>query len=247
VSRVAQPEDGGSSFGRAGEAVATPMTPARRAVLEAIGARITAVRLPHPTRVGIDGVDASGKTTLGDELAEVVAGGGGQVVRASLDGFHRPREQRYRLGPDSPSGYYQDSFDYPALRRVLLDPLGPGGSRRYLRAVFDYRVEQPLSLPWEIADRGAVLIFDGVFLLRPELQGCWDLTVFLEVPFAEVLRRACRRDRTAMGSAAAVERRYRARYLPAQERYLEECRPSIRADLVMDNSNPSRPSLRAGG
>jgi uridine kinase len=223
------------------------MTPARHAVLEAIGARITAVRLPHPTRVGIDGVDASGKTILGDELAEVVAGGGGQVVRASLDGFHRPREQRYRLGPDSPSGYYQDSFDYPALRRVLLDPLGPGGSRRHLRAVFDYRTDQPLSLPWEIADRRAVLIFDGVFLLRPELQGCWDLTVFLEVPFAEALRRACRRDPKAMGSAAEVARRYRARYLPAQRRYLDQCRPWLRADLVMDNSSPSRPSLRAGG
>jgi uridine kinase len=223
------------------------MTPARRAVLEALAARITALRLPHPTRVGIDGIDASGKTTLADELAEVVAGGGRAVVRASLDGFHLPREQRYRLGPDSPSGYYEDSFDYPALRRVLLDPLGPGGSRRCLRAVFDHRLDRPLSLPWEIAERQAALIFDGVFLLRPELEGCWDLAVFLEVPLAEALRRGSRRDSTTMGSAGSVARRYRARYLPAQERYLEQCRPPLRADVVVDNSNPSHPHLRLGG
>jgi len=32
-------------------------------------------------------------------------------------------------GRDSPVGFYLDSFDYAGLKKVLLDPLGPGGSR----------------------------------------------------------------------------------------------------------------------
>jgi uridine kinase len=52
------------------------------------------------------------------------------VIRASVDGFHHPREIRYRLGRDSPEGFYRDSYDLDALQRELLDPLSPGGSRR---------------------------------------------------------------------------------------------------------------------
>ncbi len=53
--------------------------------------------------IAIDGVDGSGKTTLADELAVVIAAFGRNVVRASIDGFHHPRERRYLLGRDSSS------------------------------------------------------------------------------------------------------------------------------------------------
>ena len=43
---------------------------ARQEVIQHIANRIEALDLGHPTRVGIDGVDAAGKTTLADELAE---------------------------------------------------------------------------------------------------------------------------------------------------------------------------------
>jgi uridine kinase len=39
-----------------------------------------------------------------------------------------------------------------------------------------------------------VLLFDGVFLLRPELNDLWDFRVFVEVDAEEALRRAVVRD-----------------------------------------------------
>src|SRR5262245_28892710 len=81
-------------------------------------------------RVAIDGPDAAGKTTLADELAELLAARGTVTVRASIDGFHRPRQERLAAGELSPRGYLEYSFDLAALRRDLLEPLGPGGSRR---------------------------------------------------------------------------------------------------------------------
>jgi uridine kinase len=130
-------------------------------------------------RVAIDGIDAAGKTTLADDLAPLLEAGGRQVIRASLDGFHRPRSERYRRGADSPEGYHEDAFDYQALQTALLLPLGPAGNRRYRRAVFDFRQDSPLLTKEEVAPERAVLLFDGVFLLRPELTGLWDYRIFV--------------------------------------------------------------------
>lgn len=72
-------------------------------------ALVDAIDLAHPTRVAVDGPDAAGKTTLADELGIALNDAGREVIRASVDGFHRPRVERYRRGPDSPEGYYEDS------------------------------------------------------------------------------------------------------------------------------------------
>jgi uridine kinase len=100
------------------------MTTERDRCLAILGRRILQVELSHPTRVAIDGPDAAGKTTLARELEHVLERSGRPVIRASIDGFHRPRAERLARGPESPDGYYFDSFDYPALRSALLEPLG---------------------------------------------------------------------------------------------------------------------------
>jgi uridine kinase len=166
------------------------------------------------------------------------------VVRASIDGFHHPRAERYRLGADSPVGYYEDSFDLDVLCRVLLDPLGPGGSLEYRSAVFDVAADAPRDEPVRRAPDDAVLLFDGVFLLRPELFDLWDLRIFVSVEPEETLRRALVRDRALYTSPAEVEHRYRTRYIPGQRLYVEAVRPHERADVVVVNDEPARPCLR---
>ena len=106
----------------------------RSDLIAKLASRILAVERPHPVRVGIDGVDAAGKTTLADELAPRLEAAGRQVVRASVDCFHNPSGVRYRRGRESPEGYYRDSFDHAAIAECLLQPLGPHGDRRFRRA-----------------------------------------------------------------------------------------------------------------
>ncbi len=91
----------------------------------------------------------------------------------------------------------------------------------------------------------AVLLFDGVFLLRPELREEWDLAIFVRVEPGESLRRALERDVELFGSREEVERRYRTRYLPGQRIYLDEVRPLAAADLVVVNDEPAAPELSA--
>ena len=136
----------------------------RQQAIEDIALRITAVKRPHPVRVAIDGVDAAGKTTLADELVAVIRSLGRDVIRASIDGFHNPSAIRRSRGPLSPEGYFHDSFNYPALIDSLLEPLGPGGSRAFRRAIFDFRTDAPVETPVEHAAPDAILLLDGVFL-----------------------------------------------------------------------------------
>ena len=217
----------------------------REELLIELADRLAAVRPGHPLRVAIDGIDAAGKTTLADELVRPIEERGRPVIRASIDGFHRPRADRHRRGADSPEGYYQDSFDYAAVRAALLVPLGPGGSRSYRRAVFDFRTDTPATAPNEEAPSQAVLLFDGVFLLRPELADLWDYRIFVDVVFDVALRRAMTRDQPLFGSAAAVEARYAQRYVPGQRLYLAAVRPWEQADVVVDNNDPSNPQIIA--
>lgn len=215
----------------------------RVALVEQLGEAIEALRRPHPVRVAIDGPDTAGKTMLADELALALRGRGHTVIRASIDGFYRPRAERYRRGEDSPEGYFEDSFDYRALRHALLDPLGPGGSREYRRAVFDFRIDAPRPDEAAVAPEDAVLLFDGVFLLRHDLFGSWDLRIFVAVGFEEVLRRALDRDVALFGSRDEVERRYRRKYIPGQRLYYAAARPTETADVVVYNDDPARPLL----
>jgi uridine kinase len=219
------------------------MTPERSGCLETLAELILQVDRSHPVRVAIDGPDAAGKTILADELAPLIERSGRPVVRASIDGFHRPREQRMTLGPESPEGYFNGSFDYPALRATLLDPLGPGGTREFRRRVFDFRTDRPVAAPTETAPANAVLLFDGVFLLRSELIDVWDFSIFVAVPFAETRRRAAVRDLARFGNREELLHRYAVRYVPGQQLYFRLAQPQAKASAVLGNADPDRPRL----
>jgi uridine kinase len=194
-------------------------------------------------RVAIDGKDAAGKTTLADHLASALVGGPAEVVRAGIDGWHNSEDIRYKRGRLSPEGYYLDSFDLPLLRRELLDPLEPTGSHEYRLARFDYQTDQRVEQNTRQVIGPAVLIFDGVFLLRPELADCWDLSIYVFVSPDVSIQRGIERDSQLMGGDQEAEDRYRRRYLPGQALYEAEVSPTSAADVVVDNSDFERPVI----
>lgn len=216
---------------------------ARPEIVARLADLIAARRPERVLRVAIDGPDAAGKTTLAGELAAAITGRGRPVIRVGIDGFHRPRAIRQQRGPLSAEGYFLDSFDYAALRHYVLDPLGPGGDGRYKAAVFDFRTDTPHDQPFEQAASNAVLLMDGVFLLRGDLRSSWDLTVYVEVSPQESVRRALERDLPLFGSREVVEDRYRHRYLPGQELYRSTAHPVDAADVVISNEDPAGPTI----
>ncbi len=210
-------------------------------LLDEIARRILLFQMDRTTCVGIDGVDGAGKTTLADDLAQRLALEGRQLIRASIDDFHRPRELRYRRGRDSPEGFYRDSFDLEALCRELLIPLGAEGSGRFRRAVFDHRRDARAEGPIERAVPRAILLFDGIFLHRLELRGYWDLSIFLATSFAVSVARGAARD----GGPPHREAPENRRYVEGQRLYLGECQPRRAAHLVIEYDDFERPVIQA--
>lgn len=194
----------------------------------------------HPLRVAVDGPDCAGKTTLADDLAAHLVPAR-PVIRVSGDDFHQPAALRKHRGDLSPDGYYHDAFDVQAMIDHVLQPLGPQGDLQYRSSLHDYRRDEPsLAAPASAATE-AVLLFDGVFLLRPELRPHWDLSVDLDVDQDESLRRALSRDLELFESADNVRRRYIHRYLPGQALYRSQARPKDVCDVLVDMSSPADP------
>ncbi|MYW01032.1 cytidylate kinase family protein [Streptomyces sp. SID3343] len=208
-------------------------------LLGRLATEIGSVTTAHPLRVAIDGPPGAGKTTLADELAAVLRAQGRKVVRATIDDFLFPRAQRYRRGQYSAEGCYFDAHDRDAMRRVLLDPLGPDGDRRFRTAIYQRETDTTVSLPVATAPADAVLLFDGVFLHRPELLDRWDLSIFVAVEFDRTLERA-----QARGTAGTteIERSWRDRYIPSQQLYFAQARPIHHADIIVNNDELQRPA-----
>ena len=189
------------------------MTPARLAVLGRVARAVLALPAPGTLRVGIDGVDGAGKTMFADELRDVLAPSGRSVIRAGVDAFHNPKPIRYRLGRHSPEGFYRDS------------------SGRFRRAIFDVDADVVVDAPDERADPGSILLFDGIFLHRPELRRYWDFSVFLHVEWA-------RNHRVRRHPHQASPR-----YAEGQAIYLRECRPGECASVLIDNHDLAGPFI----
>jgi uridine kinase len=215
----------------------------RDQVLDNLAKMLATLQISHPVRVAIDGIDASGKTTLANELAERLRASGRRVIRASTDNFHHPHEIRYRQGKDSPDGYYHDSFDYESILFLLLIPLGPDGNRRCKTGIYNYRNKILIDEPFIQVPENAILLFDGVFLLRPELYSAWDFRIFIKVDFDTALRRALARDKDLFGSVKNTEKRYLQRYFPGQRLYINQVNPEALANLIVHNHQIQNPTV----
>lgn len=204
---------------------------------------LTSINLDHPVRVGVDGVDASGKTILADELALLIQFRGHDAIRVSVDDFHNPCKIRYQQGRTSPKGFYDDSFNYSALISHVLEPLGPEGDLKYNSIYFDLNTNSKTYTTWKRAEPEAILLLDGIFLHRSELRGYWDFSVFVHADFDIIIKRAQERDIELFGNAKQVREIYKMRYIPGQQIYLNTEFPFQRADILWDNNDFDNPSF----
>jgi hypothetical protein len=177
-------------------------------------------------RVLVDGAPAAGPDRLADALVDPLRLRGRPPLRVSSRWFLRPASVRWERGRTDPDAYYEDRLDLGALRRELLDPLGPGGSGRYLSTLRDPDTDRATRAGYLRAPAGAVLLLDGHLLLGRDLP--IDLGVHLRLSAAALARRTPEAERWV---------------LPAYERYEREVDPDRTADVVVRMDDPRHPAL----
>ena len=119
-------------------------------LFELLEERIREINLDHPIRIGIDGVDGSGKTFFADAFAQYLQRLNRSIIRSTIDTFHNPKKIRYQQGENSPKGYYEDSFNIDGLIENLLYPLGPNIKLLYLITKQILKLMSHLKLPKKI-------------------------------------------------------------------------------------------------
>lgn len=209
----------------------------REELIEALADALPAP-VSAPVRIGIDGPDASGKTTLRHELARALHRRHRDVIEATLDDFHFPREQRYRQGRLSALGYWEDAFDRSAFIDKVLKPLDAVGDRVLRLHHHDVTTDTILDevQAFQVGDE-VTLLADGVFLQHPQLAPYWDAVIWVETPFSVRFARMVERD----GAPDDPEDPLHRRYYDAQLMYRSQVAPRSHARFVIDNTEPARP------
>ena len=213
----------------------------RERVIAHLADLIEGVRPRQRAIIAIDGVDGAGKTWLADELRDALAARR-EVHRVSIDGFHRPREQRYARGR-TPESFYLDSYDYAAFERVCVGPFRAG--EPFVTGFWDVSTDAPAAANPKFAGPAALLIVDGIFLHRPHLRDLWDASVWVEVPFSVSVPRGNARFADLTPDLSDPESPTNRRYVDGQRRYLAEVAPAAYATWVMDNTDLQRPMVHS--
>jgi uridine kinase len=216
-------------------------------VFKYLAEKILEIQKETPVLVAIDGVDAAGKTRFSSSLTDEFSKYNRQVVSASVDDFHNPASIRYIKGKDSPEGFYYDSFNYPLLKEDLLNPF-LSGQGKYRIKVFDHISNREIIEPARPVEKSAILVMEGIFLLRRELVDYWDFKIFLDVEFKITLQRNIQRVREDYQEmpVAEITERFNRRYKPGQEIYFKEADPKSQADIIIDNRDFAAPEIIDG-
>jgi uridine kinase len=175
--------------------------------------------------VAIDGPDGAGKTTFSRDLDDAlrpVLGDSAEVHRFSADHLLIPLSLRRSEQAIDPRWLYEHIYDWEQIRAIVAGDPG-----------FDAR--------------SSVLLVDGMTLQRPELADLWDVTVYLTVPEEVTVQRILARNTTLEEPDSAIEARYTERYLPAQRTYVDAVDPLSSSDIVLEMSEPERPTVLRWG
>jgi uridine kinase len=175
-------------------------------------------RTDAPLIVGIDGAGGAGKSTLARGIDDANAG---RVSIVRCDDFYHPLTgaQNSRLTAEEA---YEHYFDWRRLRDEALMALRSGQRARYQR----YGWSTDRLAEWVEAEPREILVVEGVFSMRPELRPLLDIAIFIETPREERQRRMLAR---RQDSAA-----WMARWMSAEDWYLEHVAPHRHADLVVE-------------
>jgi uridine kinase len=211
----------------------------RQDLLKLISKKILSLKKERPILVGIDGGDGSGKTHFAKELAELLAETNHQVLCSSIDNFHNPREIRKPKNKESYISFFEDSFNYNKLKEKLLDPLKHNKKTRVYLKYFNHILDLETDDEPVEYSQNTILIFDGIFLHRDDVQDYWGFSIFLDVNFETTYRRMAKRD----GCPINYKDKKNERYYKGQLIYFDRCNPKKRASVVVDNNVFKSPKI----
>lgn len=178
--------------------------------------------------IGIDGLGGAGKSTISEKICSELQSSGIHTVLLHIDDFINVRSVRYNERYPQWQCYYDLQWRYDHFREVISALRRDG---KVTAELYDKEDDSYLRTDYCTKER-TVVIVEGIFLQRKELEGIFDLMVYIDVPEEERLKRVLLRD-TYIGDDSEIRRKYEDRYFPAEHRYVTEYHPADKADTVI--------------
>ncbi|WP_192930249.1 GNAT family N-acetyltransferase [Alkaliphilus pronyensis] len=193
-----------------------------------------------PLIVGINGVDTSGKTVFTKDLANYLKKLGFHIQTIHLDDFHNPSEIRHK-DTNPILSYIHNAFNLNCIETELLKPvISDGILDKELTLLELESNEFNIIKKYEINPDTIVLV-EGVLLYREPIDKYFELRIYLDISFEEVLKRASIRDGCLMGET--VIEKYRQKYIPIQKWYIEKYQPVKKSTIIIKNDNYEKPKI----
>jgi len=170
-----------------------------REIDEKIAEYIINYQKDKPIIIAFDGVDTSGKTVMANNVYKILRDNNKNAVRVSIDKFHNPKEIRLQKGELSPEGYFYDSFNINKIFEYIINPIKNNGEY-IIPGIYDYKTEKEVTPEKIKIENNLIILFDGIFMNRDELHNIWDISIFLDVSFKTVMKRAIIRDKDYFGT-----------------------------------------------
>jgi uridine kinase len=182
--------------------------------------------------VAISGIDASGKGTIARHILDQLKARGIRVALIGLDPWHHPAEVRFSdVNPGE--HFFRNAFRFDELFEVLIEPLE---LNRSVTTTVD--LLQPFENEWYSHTYDFfnidVIVVEGIFLLKRELRGRYNLSFWVECSFGTALRRALRRNQEGLPEEQLIAD-YGRIYFPAQRIHLARDWPKSFVDGILAN------------
>ncbi|MFH1701716.1 MAG: hypothetical protein ABIE07_14160 [Candidatus Zixiibacteriota bacterium] len=187
--------------------------------------------------IGVNGIDASGKTKFAVSLSEYLSKTGHHTQLIHLDDFHNQKSIRHQ-GINEIDAYINNAFNSDLLINELLKPIRDKNAVDKKLTLLDLESDEYNVVKRFNIQKDTLVIVEGVLLFRPPLNDYFDYRIFLDISFDKMLKRASKRDIPRLGQS--FMERYHTKYIPIQKWYLEKFEPAKISDLLIDNNDHTR-------
>ncbi len=182
--------------------------------------------------IGIDGLGGAGKSTISETICNELENSAIHTILLHIDDFIHTKEIRYNSSYPEWQCYYELQWKYDYFIDTV-KKLKHGINNEHEIELYDKDNDSYFTKSYSVKKR-TVIVVEGIFLQREELQGIFDYMIYIDVPENVRMRRVLKRD-TYIGNEQQIVDKYENRYFPAERYYFKKYAPDHTANYVIHN------------